>query len=88
MLLRELPLNLALRMWDGMFAEDPSLGILDFVCVAMLLLIRNERECQLNYPTSVSLTNDPQSSGQTTPPSSPTSSTSLRRPTTIHSTQL
>lgn len=27
-----------------MFAEDPSLAILDYVCIAMLLLIRNERE--------------------------------------------
>jgi TBC1 domain family protein 5 len=43
-LTRELPFGAALRLWDGMFAEDPSLGILDYVCLAMLLLIRNERE--------------------------------------------
>jgi TBC1 domain family protein 5 len=41
---RELPFPLALRIWDGVFSEDPGLGILDFICVAMLLLIRNERE--------------------------------------------
>lgn len=41
---RELPFPLALKLWDGIFAEDPGLGILDFVCVAMVLLIRNERE--------------------------------------------
>lgn len=41
---RELPFGIALRLWDGMFAEDPTLGILDYVCLAMLLLIRNERE--------------------------------------------
>lgn len=43
-LTRELPFPLSLRLWDGIFAEDPGLGILDFVCIAMLLLIRNERE--------------------------------------------
>jgi TBC1 domain family protein 5 len=41
---RELPFPLALRIWDGVFSEDPGLGILDFICVAMLLLIRNECE--------------------------------------------
>ncbi|ODN75943.1 hypothetical protein L202_05924 [Cryptococcus amylolentus CBS 6039] len=39
---RELPFNIAMRLWDGIFAEDPGLQLLDFVCVAMLLLIRNE----------------------------------------------
>jgi TBC1 domain family protein 5 len=37
-----LPFGLALRIWDGVFAEDPDLGLLDFICIAMLLLIRNE----------------------------------------------
>jgi hypothetical protein len=41
---RELPFHLASRLWDGIFAEDPGLGIIDFICVAMLLLVRNERE--------------------------------------------
>ncbi|TXT07366.1 hypothetical protein VHUM_03086 [Vanrija humicola] len=49
-LTRELPFEQALRLWDGMFAEDPGLGILDFVCVAMLLLIRNEL-MDADYPT-------------------------------------
>ena len=40
---RELPFHLAMQLWDGIFAEDPGLGLLDFICVAMLL-IRNERE--------------------------------------------
>lgn len=44
MFTRELPFALALRLWDGIFAEDPGLGIIDHICVAMLLLIRNERE--------------------------------------------
>ncbi|WVR03439.1 hypothetical protein IAU60_000430 [Kwoniella sp. DSM 27419] len=47
---RELPFHLAMRIWDGVFSEDPGLGILDFVCVAMLLLIRNEL-VEADYPT-------------------------------------
>ncbi|GMK56522.1 hypothetical protein CspeluHIS016_0303620 [Cutaneotrichosporon spelunceum] len=47
---RELPFGIALRLWDGMFAEDPTLGILDYVCLAMLLLIRNEL-IHADYPT-------------------------------------
>ncbi|OCF34976.1 TBC1 domain family member 5 [Kwoniella heveanensis BCC8398] len=47
---RELPFPLAMRIWDGVFAEDPGLGMLDFVCVAMLLLIRNEL-IEADYPT-------------------------------------
>ncbi|KAL1412025.1 hypothetical protein Q8F55_003022 [Vanrija albida] len=50
LLTRELPFGQALRLWDGMFADDPGLGILDFVCVAMLLLIRNEL-MDADYPT-------------------------------------
>lgn len=46
-LTRELPFEQALRLWDGLFALDPTLGLLDYVCVAMLLLIRNERELRL-----------------------------------------
>nr|XP_019048641.1 hypothetical protein I302_02414 [Kwoniella bestiolae CBS 10118]OCF27571.1 hypothetical protein I302_02414 [Kwoniella bestiolae CBS 10118] len=47
---REIPFPLAMRIWDGVFAEDPGLGILDFICVAMLLLIRNEL-IEADYPT-------------------------------------
>ncbi|WVF66456.1 hypothetical protein IAT40_001196 [Kwoniella sp. CBS 6097] len=46
---RELPFPLAMRIWDGVFAEDPGLGILDFVCMAMLLVIRNEL-IEADYP--------------------------------------
>ena len=41
---RELPFDAALRIWDGVFAEGPGLQLLDFICIAMLLLIRNERK--------------------------------------------
>ncbi|WWC85741.1 uncharacterized protein L201_000607 [Kwoniella dendrophila CBS 6074] len=47
---REIPFPIAMRIWDGVFAEDPGLGLLDFVCVAMLLLIRNEL-IEADYPT-------------------------------------
>ncbi|CAG8478943.1 12154_t:CDS:2 [Ambispora gerdemannii] len=39
---REFPLDQVLLLWDGMFSEDPTLRIVDFVCVAMMLLIRDE----------------------------------------------
>ena len=45
---RELPFSAALRIWDGVFAEDPGLQLLDFICIAMLLLIRNERKLSSN----------------------------------------
>ena len=41
---REFPLDKVLVLWDGIFAEDPALKIVDFVCVAMMLLIRDECE--------------------------------------------
>jgi hypothetical protein len=44
---REFPLDKVLILWDGIFAEDPSLKIVDFVCVAMMLLIRDE--CKYYY---------------------------------------
>ncbi|WWC58047.1 uncharacterized protein I303_100582 [Kwoniella dejecticola CBS 10117] len=47
---REIPFSSAMRIWDGIFAEDPGLGIMDFICVAMLLLIRNEL-IEADYPT-------------------------------------
>ncbi|WWC66907.1 uncharacterized protein I206_100814 [Kwoniella pini CBS 10737] len=47
---REIPFPSAMRIWDGIFAEDPGLGIMDFICVAMLLLIRNEL-IEADYPT-------------------------------------
>ena len=32
----------AMVLWDGMFAVDPSLEIALWVCVAMLIRIRNQ----------------------------------------------
>lgn len=40
---REFAPALVLAMWDAIFAEDPSLRLVDHVCIAMLLRIRNRR---------------------------------------------
>nr|POE88154.1 tbc1 domain family member 5 [Quercus suber] len=37
---REFPFDDVLNMWDVIFAEDPSLEIVDYICVVMLLRIR------------------------------------------------
>ncbi|KGB77227.2 TBC1 domain family member 5 [Cryptococcus deuterogattii R265] len=47
---RELPFSIAMRLWDGIFAEDPGLQLLDYICIAMLLLVRNEL-IDADYPT-------------------------------------
>ncbi|KAF7295000.1 Rab-GAP TBC domain-containing protein [Mycena indigotica] len=39
---REFPLPVAMKLWDGLFACDPSLQLAHWVCVAMLIRIRNE----------------------------------------------
>lgn len=46
-LTRELPFPLALQLWDGIFADDPSMALIDWVVLAMVMLIRNERELLL-----------------------------------------
>ncbi|KAL9024228.1 MAG: hypothetical protein Q9196_006668 [Gyalolechia fulgens] len=39
---REFPLDLVLSVWDVLFAEDPTLDLVDLVCVSMLLRIRQQ----------------------------------------------
>lgn len=53
---RELSMPDALQLWDGLFACDPTFDLAQWVCVAMLIRIRNEckhalttRESVLNY---------------------------------------
>ena len=41
---REFPFEDVLRLWDIIFAEDPTLDLVDFICVAMLLRIRWQRK--------------------------------------------
>ena len=32
-----------LKLWDGIFADDPYLGVVDYLSVSMLLFIRDAR---------------------------------------------
>lgn len=41
---REFPFDQVLEMWDVIFAEDATFEIVDYICVAMLLRIRWQRE--------------------------------------------
>lgn len=41
---REFPFDELLLFWDALFAVDPRLELVDFICVAMLLRIRWECE--------------------------------------------
>lgn len=43
---REFPFNDTLEVWDLLFAEDPSLELIDYMCVAMILRIR--WQCKVN----------------------------------------
>ena len=43
---REFPLDDVLSMWDVLFAEDPSLELVDMICIAMMLRIRWQRSLQ------------------------------------------
>ena len=47
-----------MQIWDAIFADDPGLGIMDFVCVALLLLIRNERALSFPLLAHVELTSE------------------------------
>ena len=35
----------SMMLWDGLFACDPSFELAPWICVAMLIRIRNKREC-------------------------------------------
>ena len=37
-----------LRLWDGIFADDPKLGIVEYIAVSMLIYIREQRN---KHPT-------------------------------------
>ncbi|KAK9708183.1 hypothetical protein K7432_009793 [Basidiobolus ranarum] len=39
---REFPLEELPRLWDGIFADSSDLGLVDYICVAMLLYIRED----------------------------------------------
>lgn len=57
---REMPLIMALKLWDSLFQKDPTLELIDAICVAMLIRIRTQLlnsdysaalQALLNYPT-------------------------------------
>ncbi|KAJ3218801.1 TBC1 domain, member 5 [Dinochytrium kinnereticum] len=39
---REFALQEVLMLWDGLFADDSSLGLVDWVCVALLIFMRRD----------------------------------------------
>ena len=45
---REFPLDDVLSLWDVLFAEDPTLDLIDLICVSMLLRIR--QQCERGTP--------------------------------------
>lgn len=46
---REFSMNDAMKLWDNLFACDPTLELAPWVCVAMLIRIRNECDHLLIY---------------------------------------
>ena len=46
---REFSMADAMKLWDGLFACDASLDLAQWVCVAMLIRIRNECKKSLRY---------------------------------------
>ena len=46
---REFPLDDVLSLWDVLFAEDPTLNLVDLICVSMLVRIRQQRKCSKFY---------------------------------------
>lgn len=41
---REFDMHDAMVLWDGLFACDPTFDLAQWVCVAMLMRIRNKRK--------------------------------------------
>jgi TBC1 domain family protein 5 len=58
---REFPFDDLLRVWDLLFAEDPSLELVDYICIAMLLRIRWQR--MVVFSASLGITNMLNSNG-------------------------
>ena len=46
---REFPFEEVLTLWDNLFAEAPSLDLVDLICVAMLLRIRWQCKCKVLF---------------------------------------
>lgn len=46
---REFTVEDSMVLWDAIFAADPSLDIAPWVCVAMLIRIRNKCQCIITF---------------------------------------
>ena len=57
---REFPLDDVLLLWDALFAEDPTLALIDFICVAMLIRIRWQRKQTTHDRSSLRYANLPE----------------------------
>ena len=44
---REFTFDETLGLWDGIFVEDPTLQIVDYIAVAMMLRIRWKRTSEI-----------------------------------------
>ncbi|KAH0551554.1 hypothetical protein GP486_007229, partial [Trichoglossum hirsutum] len=51
---REFPFDELLTLWDSLFAEDPALGLVDLICVSMLLRVRWQL-MEADYSTALTL---------------------------------
>ena len=47
---REFPFDDLLSLWDALFVIDPALSLVDYICVAMILRIRDQRTLTLFRP--------------------------------------
>lgn len=43
---REFPFYEVLTVWDGLFADDSNLDLVQWLCVAMLIHLRNDRKLE------------------------------------------
>ena len=50
---REFSFRESMILWDGLFALDPSLELAQWVCVAMLVRIRNKCKKRVLLPPSI-----------------------------------
>lgn len=46
---REFPFDQLLVLWDSIFAVDPSLELIDLICIAMLIRIRWQCKLQSTF---------------------------------------
>jgi len=50
---REFSLENTLRLWDAIFADDPKLGSIDYLCLSLILLSREQRSHLSSSPALI-----------------------------------